>query len=297
MFDRFKKPTPGEGQERPRDASETRPAAGGFGRRQTPVGGSATPEPPPSSVAPSGGFGKRAAPSKAAEPENPGASDSTPPGTRSVEVSTVVPKQIADWLMAELRDGRGVHCETILTVLGALAGFAAQQAVWGAAIATGAKPTQAFTIIRTKSGESFYFGEPTNHLLASTKTGTVSVWQFVAGAAVKAGATSLPDLMEMFSHTSKVVGSDQFGIPRLPPGNMPRFMPRGAMHRYWAKARIIVEQMPAGQWPMLLAIAAGQLIVAMKEACAPDLACRIFMEAAIPMSKVDPATVPKRATH
>jgi hypothetical protein len=74
-------------------------------------------------------------------------------------------------------------------------------------------------------------------------------------------------------------------------------MPREALNRYWAKARIIFEQMPAGQWPMLLAIAAGQLIVAMKEACAPDLACRIFMEAAIPMSKVDPATVPKRATH
>jgi hypothetical protein len=121
----------------------------------------------------------------------------------------------------------------------------------------------------------------------------VSVWQFVAGAAQSAGATALPDLADIFAHTSKVVGSDQFGIPRLPAEHMPRIMPREAVNRYWPTARSMIEHTEAGLWPMWLAMAAARLIGEMKHACEPGFACSIVMEAAVPMSKIDPATVPK----
>ena len=38
--------------------------------------------------------------------------------------------QIHGWVMTALRDERGIHCETALTVVGALGGYAAQQAIW-----------------------------------------------------------------------------------------------------------------------------------------------------------------------
>jgi hypothetical protein len=197
--------------------------------------------------------------------------------------------------MVELRDDRGIHCETVLTVLGALAGFAAQQSVWSATMEAGITPQQAFMVMRTKSGESFYFNESVNQLLISTKEGTASIWQFVGATAKEAGAQQVPDLLDMFKHTSSVVGSEQFGIPRLPQQHMPRCLPRQSVNRYWPKARALMEHTKPELWPMWLAMAAARAIFVMKDACAPELACTIVMEAAVPMSKIDPATVSKQA--
>jgi hypothetical protein len=118
MFDRFKKPTPGEGPERAQDASEPRPAPGGFGRRQTPVGGSAALEPPPSSAAPSGGIGRRPTPPAGAAPS---AAPQQPAGNELKKISQAGGK-IAQFLMQAYRDGRGVHVETIVAAAAALAG-------------------------------------------------------------------------------------------------------------------------------------------------------------------------------
>ena len=44
----------------------------------------------------------------------------------------------------------------------------------------------------------------------------VSIWSLVAGAAAHDGARQLPDVREMFAYQARVLGSDQFGVPRLP---------------------------------------------------------------------------------
>lgn len=296
MFDRFKKSLFGEDgklpQEEPaRPSDRPMPSPGGFGRRQT--GSAEHPAPAPSAT---GGFGRRATPPNGA-PRNATGQDNNAPAAAApkVQIKNDVSKDILDWLMVELRDGRGIHCETMLTVLGALAGFAAQQSVWSQAMAAGIMPQQAFMVVRVKSGESFYFNEAVNQLLISTKEGTASIWQFVGEIAQRSGAKQLPDLMGMFSHTSSVTGSERFGVPRLPQQHMPRILPREAVNRYWPKARALMEQTKAELWPMWLAMAAAKAIVVMKDACAPELACTIVMEAAVPMSKIDPATVPKQS--
>jgi hypothetical protein len=308
MFDRFKKSLFGEDGQPSREETPKavdRPSPGGFGRRQSPVGAAEQnhPAPPPSANA---GFGRRATPPGATSQGNAGqgnagqgnagqANAAPTAAAPAPEIKNDVSKDIVDWLMVELRDGRGIHCETMLTVLGALAGFAAQQSVWSATMAAGIMPQQAFTVMRTKSGESFYFNEAVNQLLASTTKGTPSVWQLVAEVAQAAGAQQLPDLMGMFKHTSSVLGSDQFGVPRLPQRHMPRYLPREALNRFWPKARALMEHTKPELWPMWLSIAAAKTIMIMKDACAPELACTIVMEAAVPMSKVDPATVPKQS--
>jgi hypothetical protein len=299
MFDRFKKSLFGEdgqpsSEETPKAVDRPTPPAGGFGRRQSPVGAAEHNHPAPP-VSANAGFGRRATPpgARGQGQGNAGQANATP--TTAPEIKNDVSKDIVDWLMVELRDGRGVHCETMLTVLGALAGFAAQQSVWSATMAAGIMPQQAFTVMRTKSGESFYFNESVNQLLVSTREGTASVWQLVGEIAQRAGAQQLPDLMAMFKHTSSVIGTDQFGIPRLPQQHMPRYLPREALNRFWPKARALMEHTKPELWPMWLGMAAARTIMVMKDACAPELACTIVMEAAVPMSKVDPATVPKQS--
>jgi hypothetical protein len=309
MFDRFKKSLFGEdgqssGEEAPKAVDRPAPSPGGFGRRQSPVGAAehSHSTPPPSANA---GFGRRATPPGAtgqgsagqgnAGQGNASQGNAAPTAAPAPEIKNDVSKDIVDWLMVELRDGRGIHCETMLTVLGSLAGFAAQQSVWSATMAAGIMPQQAFMVMRTKSGESFYFNEAVNQLLVSTKEGTASVWQLVGEIAQRAGAQQLPDLMAMFKHTSSVIGTEQFGVPRLPQQHMPRYLPREALNRFWPKARALMEHTKVELWPMWLGMAAARTIMVMKDACAPDLACTIVMEAAVPMSKVDPATVPKQS--
>ena len=293
MFDRFKKP---RAEEPKPDAREPAPSAGGFGRRQTSVGGAPVGDLPPSSATAPGGFGRRPVSPKPTEQpagEQASAATGAPGGEPKIDVS----KEIVDWLLVELKDGRGVHCETMLTVLGALAGFAAQQAIWSAAIAAGVTPKQAFMVVGTASGESFYYSEAANQMLVATRPDAFSLWGFIAELAKRAGVTRLPDPHDVFKHTAGVVGSDRFGVPRLPPQHMPRFLPREALNRYWPKTRALLEIVKPELWPAAMTMAVARTMMAMKDACALDLACAIVMEAAVPMSKVDPATVPKVAAR
>ena len=296
MFDRFKKRIAGEGAAPANNERDTSSpvSAGGFGRRQTPVAGSPTDDmPAPSSTVPSSGFGRRPAATGQAEQKPGGGHDAVQGSALTAEaMNEDVSKEIIDRLLLELRDERGVHCETLLTALGALAGFAAQQSVWATALEAGVPPQKAFMVMRTTTGESFYYSEAVNQLLLSTK-GAPSLWGFMKSIAERAGATQLPDPRDYFRHTSSVIGSDVFGIPRMPEGHMPRVMPRDALNRHWSETRSLLEPVKAALWPVPLYLAIIRAMVMMQQACRLEFACHIVMESAVPMSKVDPATVPK----
>jgi hypothetical protein len=107
----------------------------------------------------------------------------------------------------------------------------------------------------------------------------------------------LPDLAEIFDHCSKTVGSDAFGIPRLPRQFTPKVMPRQALNECWATVHAMLKGTAPGTWAMQLGIVAHRLIVRMKDVVPPDIAATIVMEAAVPMSKVDPQTVPSGTTR
>ena len=103
------------------------------------------------------------------------------------------------WLKTE----RGVHAETLLVAIGALAGFAAQNAVWALVKRTGRPVPQfeagtpqretGFLCVVTRDGEKFYVGELLNmHLFPEGGLGAghaFSLWGFVAAAAVLASSS------------------------------------------------------------------------------------------------------------
>jgi hypothetical protein len=209
---------------------------------------------------------------------------------------------LLDWLSGELRSGKQVQPESVLCALGALAGYAAQQAIREAVVKPGKLTLdQAFVVIETRSGEVFFFGDLLNAVIVSSEVGKgrardaghASIWKIVSDAGYEAGAINLPDVIDVIKHCAATVGSQEFGIPRVPDAHMPDLLPREAVSRFWPAARRKLTGAEPMSWPLHLAMAAHKLIVELKDAIRPDIAVQLVMEAAVPMSKIDPVTLPK----
>ena len=328
MLDRLKgaRPDQTEAEDRKRDEAKAgmprfEPQPGGFGRRATPV---ATTNPAANSDSPIGARPAARTPQVEIEvgaspqfrkpeprpaPESSGASGSasaassgitggswSAANTQSTPAQAGLgdtPTRIADWLMRELKDQRGIHCETLLTAIGALAGYAAQQALWEGMVKPGKLAiAQAFKVVETPSGATYFFGDTLDSLLVSMEPKHVSVWKIVAGGVLAAGGDHLPTPNDLLRHSAATAGTSAFGLPRLPDDHLPSILPRAAVERFWPDARMLLALSDPLQWPLLMAHAAQKLMLAMKGSIAPDLAVKIVMEAAVPMSRVDPTTVP-----
>lgn len=220
-------------------------------------------------------------------------------------------------LLQAAKTERGVHVETLMTMVGALAGFAAQHAIWETVVKTGRLPEHgghnanagAFVVAGTKSGDKYYFGDllnsyliPQNHPLGP---GQLTLWGFLAAAVQESGGQPLgpQEVGEMFKNSAATMGGEQFGVPRLPAGHRPRWAPREALNAFWPLARQVLsrddapgakgQRLSPGHWPTVIAPVAQKLIKQSKGALDPALSMRIVLEAAVPMSRVDPKTVPQ----
>jgi len=200
--------------------------------------------------------------------------------------------RIVRFLLEAYDDGE-VNAATVLNAAGALAGFAAQEAIWEGLVRNGQmEPAHAFARVE-KLGETYFFGDLLNTILASTKEGHLSVWTFVAGAAVSLGAPTLPPVAPMFEHCAGTVGTKAFGIPVLPFHIKLKELPRQAL-RHWPQIKSIL--LSAGveplHWPLEIGVAAQKIILLTKDSLPADFGALVVMQAAIPMSKIDPRTVP-----
>lgn len=195
-------------------------------------------------------------------------------------------KEIFQRLLDCMKNEKGVHIESLLCALGALAGYSCQANLRAQALAKGMPETAAFQIIATNDGKQYFFGDPLNNALAGNQH---SVWGLAAGAAQQAGANELPDLNEIFQHTISVLGGEQFGIPRIPANNRAGDTPINYLKTIWPSFFPTVKLFcpnPA-DWPILYSLAIQEAIEVGKSIIDPSLALKIVMESAIPMSKVD----------
>jgi hypothetical protein len=311
------RPDKTEAEDRKRDEAKAgmprfEPQPGGFGRRATPVSANpAANSDSPGGIKPAARTAEieievgvtpqpqfRKPDARPAASNDAGAapgswSAGATPGPTAQQGLGDTPTRIADWLMREVKDQRGIHCETLLTVVGALAGYAAQQALWEGMVKPGKLAiSQAFKVVETPSGAMYFFGDTLDSLLVSMEPKHVSVWKIVAGSVLAAGGEHLPNVNDLLRHSAATAGTSAFGLPRLPDDHLPSILPRAALERFWPDARMLLALSEPLQWPLLMAHAAQKLMLAMKGSIAPDLAVKIVMEAAVPMSRVDPTTVP-----
>jgi hypothetical protein len=223
------------------------------------------------------------------------------------------------WLTTE----RGVHAETLLVSIGAIAGFAAQCAVderirkRDVPGADKAMPGPEFSkylhdrgfavVVTAKSGETYQFGDLINGYLVNQST-TVNYHLFgiLAAAAVEMGAKyeELPDYIPMFKHASKTIGTPEYGILHPPENLDPHYTPRQALEILWPHVKFLFERkgpqfdsvakgrsVPVEYWPLVTALVARQFLLWSKGTIDPRISVGLMMESAIVMSKVDPKTV------
>lgn len=98
-------------------------------------------------------------------------------------------KEVFQRLLDGMKDSKGVHVESLLTALGALAGYACQANLRAQALAKGMPETAPFQVIGTKDGKQYFFGDPLNNALAGDQ---YSVWGLVGGACTACGCQRLP---------------------------------------------------------------------------------------------------------
>lgn len=203
-------------------------------------------------------------------------------------------RSMAALLMAgQIKQAGQVHAETLLTELGALAGFGTQMSIRKSVIeAQGLDPANILVAVVTKNDETYYFSELLNWMLfENMDRPPYSVWAYVAAAVPP--ERQLPDISDIVSHVARSIGTRRFGVPRLPREHMPLKLPRTALEQSWrlVQAELVTSGRAASEWPYDLAAAAQWQMLTSRDQLDPALSARIVMEAAIPMSKIDPRTI------
>jgi len=189
---------------------------------------------------------------------------------------------------------KATQLESVLSALGASAGFGTQMAIREGFIKTGKVPAgKAFMVFETKDGSKYFFGDFLNHGLFEAPQGQITVWSLVGGGAQKAGAKTLPDIIEIVKYNASTIGTPSFGIPRLPKGYQPQELPTQILHNSWndVQSILVSQHINPTFWGWVPALAAQKLIIQEKDKIEPSVAAKIVMESALPMSKVDPAKI------
>jgi hypothetical protein len=188
-------------------------------------------------------------------------------------------------VMQALKDDRGIHLESLFCALGAMAGCACQASVRAESIAVGEPADSRFEVATTADGRRFLFGDALNQPLAENR---LSLWSLVAGAAAHDGARQLPDLVEVFKHNAAALGTQGFGIPRLPPEHPLQSTPIAYARKLWPEmSALLARELPQPRlWPVALGLAIQELMAKTRGNLPPDIIARIVIESAIPVSKV-----------
>jgi hypothetical protein len=216
-------------------------------------------------------------------------------------------KNLREALMKALKNERGIHTETILTAVGALAGFAAQNAALDRMTSRDpAAPKLTLTIAQTKSGEKWIFGDAVNVFLFPEQHSILPLVTVIAGAATQAGmpANELPNFQEMAGYIASVVGTADFGKLRVPTQHQPQRQTLELLRQLWLLTRDVLQRLPhkgflrraekplqETHWPVIISIVGSQFIAMTKGVLNPRIGAALVMESAVITSKIDPENI------
>ncbi|OAI15713.1 hypothetical protein A1507_12860 [Methylomonas koyamae] len=198
----------------------------------------------------------------------------------------IAAQEVYHRLTSAMQNDKGVHAESLLCALGALAGYACQASVRQRNLALGLAEDAGLVQIEDADGNQYFYGDAVNSPLAESQ---YSVWGLAAAAAQKSGCQALPDLKAMFSHSANTLGSGEFGMLRLPLRKSPADRPLNYLKALWPNLLPTIRMLcphPA-HWPILFGLAIQEAIHSGKSVIDPCIALKIVMESAIAMSKVD----------
>jgi hypothetical protein len=116
--------------------------------------------------------------------------------------------------------------------------------------------------------------------------GVYSVYAVAGGGAQKADAKELPDVEDIARYVPGTLGSDRFGVPRVPAGHTPHRPPIVVLDKFWNPMRnfLVLNVQAPVRWPLVLALAAQKVILMGKDTLDPALAGKLVMETAAAMA-------------
>ncbi|MGR3661990.1 MAG: hypothetical protein ACU0CA_12525 [Paracoccaceae bacterium] len=203
-------------------------------------------------------------------------------------------KEITVNLIEMIKDKRGIRIEIALGILGSLAGFSTSYAVVHE-MSRGALKAEMpeVMIVEMKSGEKFMFGEYINRKLAGGELigdQSLSLWSLIAGKAEQLGGSPKLDLNELFSRVAKSAGNPEFGTLSVPELHHPGASPQEIVKGMFAKFLPILEryELPVDQYFLAFALSGQEMMEIGKDCLTSDISVQIFMECAVPASKLDP---------
>lgn len=213
---------------------------------------------------------------------------------------------ISKLLGKHIARNNAISPDTLFVTVGALTGFAAQYALLQDLKGRGlTPPCDDMLVVLARNGARYFASDKLNAMLVPERPESISAFSLIGGAAMSHGTTAgeLPDCLEIFRHAIDSFGTADFGQPRLPEGQRSWLQPRKAVEIFWPSVLTAFTREPIvpipdfklvepRHWPLLLANVGVYFIGLLKPSgVAPARAVRAFMEAAIPMSKIDPATL------
>lgn len=212
--------------------------------------------------------------------------------------TTQISNEVGGYLLEAYSTGETMHAADCLNGAGAVLGFLCQmqaRARLKAGDYTDIK--DALMEVTTRSGERLFFGQAVNDCLIGEISG-VGLWNYAAGALNDQAAAEAFDLGGLFGYVAGTVGEPFFGQPRLPEGITVRELPIEAVRRH---ARILhdrilfhrvepklLTQIYGTAAHQLIRGAAGEFPWNADPVVAKPAGLTVFMEAAAPMSKIDP---------
>jgi hypothetical protein len=196
-----------------------------------------------------------------------------------------VRESLLKWLTGE----RGVHAETLMVSVGALAGFAARNAAFRSFGPPGTVISNGAILMVEAGGEHYYFGDRINgYLVQQSGEYDYPLWGFIAAAALQAGMPEkdMPDVGEMFANVTKTIGTPDFGIPRAPKEHPTHLTPRKALEAFWPPTKALLSNadgvlvkglsgleshpqgrtsVPEAHWPLVIGLVAREFIIMAKD--------------------------------
>ncbi|MFZ6801722.1 hypothetical protein [Undibacterium sp. Di24W] len=196
-------------------------------------------------------------------------------------------KEIAAKLFTAMSAEKAIHLESLLSALGALAGYACQISVREAYVVQQGRPEQeVFIVVKSQqNGVTYFFGDLLNKPLAESR---YSVWSLASGAVQKLGLQQLIDLHDIFRHVTDTLGGSEFGLPRIEIEHRAKETPINYVSFLWPKLFPLAQAYckSPSDLPVVFGVAIQEILFASKGLIEPQLALRIVMESAVPMSKI-----------
>jgi len=193
--------------------------------------------------------------------------------------------------------GKRLRAANAMSALGALAGaFAQIQA--RAMLTAGTLPASRRLLVevQTTDGQTFYYGDAINACVLEGDEKHPSLWNYIAAAAKDPRIADKVNLGEMAEHVARTVGTPEFGKPRFGAAFNLTETPLEAVQTHGAQLRSKFRELEVpdtefvslfGRVGQALAgFAAGEQGIEPDVKLPREAGIRLFMEAAVPMSKL-----------